>query len=208
MVKIEVRPIGITASPDSPNAYALILKEKQGNRSLPIIIGPFEAQSIALVLEGMATPRPLTHDLMKMILDELRTRIDQVYINDLRDGTFYARIIFEHPPLDIDARPSDAVALAVRCHVPIFVNSDVLDQAGITFSSTRLSDIDDSSKESEFFTKLEDEEEESEVFLPREPEKPKSKIEILQEKLEKAIKEENYELAAKIRDELKKITEK
>lgn len=204
MSKIEVKAIGITQSPDSPNAFALILREKDGTRSLPIIIGPFEAQSIALVLEGLSTPRPLTHDLMRNLLEELNAKIEEVYINDLRDGTFYARIIFDDPPIDVDARPSDAVALALRCQVPIFVNSEILDQAGINFGE-RTRDFEEKSEE-DIFGRSEEEEEEEFDFTKRfEREKPKSKIERLQEELEKAIKEENYELAAKIRDELKKI---
>ncbi|MCX7909396.1 MAG: bifunctional nuclease family protein [Ignavibacteria bacterium] len=203
MDKIEVKAIGITQSPDSPNAYALILREKNGMRSLPIIIGPFEAQSIALVLEGLSTPRPLTHDLMRNLLEKLDAHIEEVYINDLRDGTFYARIIFDDPPIDIDARPSDAVALALRCQVPIFVNSEILDQAGINFTE-RHREYEER-PETDIFGSQEEEEEEIDFTRKIEREKPKTKVERLQEELEKAIKEENYELAAKIRDELKKI---
>ncbi|ROL57808.1 hypothetical protein D9V84_03590 [Bacteroidetes/Chlorobi group bacterium Naka2016] len=203
MDKVEVKAIGITQSPDSPNAYALILREKNGTRSLPIIIGTFEAQAIALVLEGLTTPRPLTHDLMRNILEKLDAKIEEVYINDLRDGTFYARIIFEDPPLDIDARPSDAVALALRCQVPIYVNNEILEQAGITFGE-RQKDIEERT-ESDIFGTSEEEEEDFDFTRRIERERPKSRVERLQEELEKAIKEENYELAAKIRDEIKKI---
>lgn len=201
--KIEVKAIGITQSPESPNAYALILREKDGPRSLPIIIGPFEAQAIALVLEGLSTPRPLTHDLMKNILEKMDAKIEEVFINDLREGTFYARIIFEEPQLDIDARPSDAVALALRCQVPIYVNSEILDQAGITFS-VKPPEMEER-HEADIFGTSEEEEEEIDFTPKIEKERPKSKVERLQEELDRAIKEENYELAAKIRDELKKI---
>lgn len=204
MSKIEVKAIGITPSPDSPNAFALILREKDGPRSLPIIIGPFEAQAIALVLEGLTTPRPLTHDLMRNLLEKLDAQIEEVYINDLRDGTFYARIIFDDPPIDVDARPSDAVALALRCQVPIYVNSEILDQAGINLGE-RPKDYEERS-ETDIFGKPEEEEEEDFFYSKKfERDRPKSKVEKLQEELEKAIKEENYELAAKIRDELKRI---
>ncbi len=204
MEKIEVRPIGITASSDSPNAYALILKEKFGARSLPIIIGPFEAQAIALVLEGMTTPRPLTHDLMKEILEKLDAQIEEVFINDLREGTFYARIIFENPPVDIDARPSDAVALALRLQIPIYVSSELLDEAGMNFP-IRAFDTESEEQDSDIFGK--DEDDEYKLQSEPEPSKPKTRIEELQEQLDKAIKEENYEQAAKIRDELRKILE-
>ncbi len=204
MDKVEVKAIGITQSADSPNAFALILKEKDGTRSLPIIIGPFEAQSIALVLEGLTTPRPLTHDLMRNLIEKLDAQVEEVYINDLRDGTFYARIVFEDPPIDVDARPSDAVALALRCQVPIFVNSEILDQAGITLNE-KYRDFEPRTESDIFGKPEEEEEEEFDITKKIEREQPKTKVEILQEKLEKAIKEENYELAAKIRDELKKI---
>ncbi len=206
MEKIEVKPIGITSSPESPNAFALILKEKDGPRSLPIIIGQFEAQSIAIVLEDVQPPRPLTHDLFKTVLDQLDVKIEEVFINDLRDGTFYARIIFETPQMDIDARPSDAIALAVRFKVPIYVSAKVMKQAGITFGD-KHQDIEQE-QETDIFSSIDDEEEEEFGFSqPKEPEKPKTRVEKLQEELEKAIKEENYELAAKIRDELKRILE-
>jgi len=206
MEKIEVRPIGITTSPESANAFALILKEKHGPRSLPIIIGQFEAQAIAMVLEGVTTPRPLTHDLFKNVLEQLDARIEEVYINDLKDGTFYARILFESPPLDIDARPSDAIALALRFQAPIYVDAEILNQAGITFGE-RHRDLDEE-HETDLFGSMEDEEDELPFPPKKEPEKPKTRVEKLQEELEKAIKDENYELAAKIRDELKRILEK
>lgn len=202
--KIEVRPIAITQSSESPTAYALILKEINGYRSLPIIIGAFEAQSIAFAMEKVPTPRPLTHDLMKNIIELFNAVANEVFINDLRDGTFFARIIFENPPLDVDARPSDAIALALRLNIPIYVNSDLINQAGINVPPKIFQSEEES--ESEFFKTDEDEDE----FTPPEKierVKPKSRVEELQEQLEQAIRDENYELAAKIRDQLKQILE-
>ncbi len=211
MEKLEVKPIGITSSPESPNAYALILKEVFGTRGLPIIIGPFEAQSIAMELEGIEPPRPMTHDLMKNIILNLEAKVSEVFINDLRDGTFYARIIFDFPPIEIDARPSDAVALALRLKAPIYVSSELFDQAGINLTQ-RFSEQEQEERERDIFSS-EDEDYDSDDFdlfrqTQKEQEKtqkPKSRIEELQELLEKAIREENYEQAAKIRDEIKKI---
>lgn len=202
--KIEVRPIAITQSSESPTAYALILKEINGYRSLPIIIGAFEAQSIAFAMEKVPTPRPLTHDLMKNIIELFNATVNEVFINDLRDGTFFARIIFENPPLDVDARPSDAIALALRLNIPIYVNSDLINQAGINVPPKIFQSEEES--ESEFFKT---DEEEDEFTLPEKTErvKPKSHVEKLQEQLEQAIQDENYELAAKIRDQLKQILE-
>lgn len=202
--KIEVRPIAITQSSESPTAYALILKEINGYRSLPIIIGAFEAQSIAFAMEKVPTPRPLTHDLMKNILELLNAVANEVFINDLRDGTFFARIIFENPPLDVDARPSDAIALALRLNIPIYVNSDLINQAGINVPPKIFQSEEES--ESEFF-KTEEDEDDLTLHEKIQKEKPKSRVEELQEQLEQAIREENYELAAKIRDQLKQILE-
>ena len=113
--KIQVDILGLSTSPSSGGAYALILKEMNGNRRLPIIIGAFEAQSIALEMEGIKPPRPLTHDLMKNIIDTFGVSLQDVYINELRDGTFYAKITIEgvSDSQEVDSRPSDAIALAV-----------------------------------------------------------------------------------------------
>ena len=133
MEKVQVDILGLSTSPSSGGAYALILKEMNGNRRLPIIIGAFEAQSIALEMEGIKPPRPLTHDLMKNIIDTFGVSLQDVYINELRDGTFYAKITIEgvSDSQEVDSRPSDAIALAVRYGVPIFVAEEVLNEAGI-----------------------------------------------------------------------------
>lgn len=188
MDKIQVDILGISSSPSNAGAYALILKELHGNRRLPIIIGAFEAQAIALELEGMKPPRPLTHDLMKTIIDTFAVSLNEVYINELRDGTFYAKLIIEgvSNTEEIDSRPSDAIALAVRYSVPMFVDSDVLNEAGI---------------------RSEGEEEEPEP--PAESDEPvkqyTTKYEQLQAALKDAVEKEDYERAAKIRDELRKL---
>ena len=116
MEKIQVDILGLSSSPSAGGAYALLLKESYGVRRLPIIIGSFEAQSIALEIEGIKPPRPLTHDLMKNLVDDLGGTILEIYIDELRDNTFFAKIILEISTLtnSVDARPSDAIALAVR----------------------------------------------------------------------------------------------
>jgi len=131
MDKIQLTVLGLSASPASNNAYALILKEVNGDRRLPIIIGAFEAQAIALEMENVVPPRPMTHDLLKTIIDSFGGFLTEVYINELKEGTFYARLIFEDQGVEIDARPSDAIALAVRCNAPIYVNSEILMETGI-----------------------------------------------------------------------------
>ncbi len=199
MEKIQLVVLGLSASPASNNAYALILKESEGSRRLPIIIGAFEAQAIALEMEGVVPPRPMTHDLMKSLIDKMGTSLTEVFINELRDGTFYAKLIFESINLEIDSRPSDAIALAVRCGAPIYVNSGILDETGLAPQEGE-----------EDFPASEDEEDDlgfmKKPDKPKEEDQPKSKLEMLQMQLEKAIQEENYEKAAELRDELNKMT--
>lgn len=183
--KIQVDILGLSTSPASGGAYALILKEMSGNRRLPIIIGAFEAQSIALEIEGIKPPRPLTHDLMKNIIDTLGFGISEVVINELRDGTFYARLLMENPTNEeIDSRPSDAIALAVRYGVPIYVSLDVMNEAGFIPEG-----------EEDIPTEVVDE------HLSAHEKKLKQ----LETRLQEAIQQENYELAASIRDEIHRL---
>lgn len=201
MEKIQLVVLGLSASPASNNAYALILKEAEGNRRLPIIIGAFEAQAIALEMEGVVPPRPMTHDLIKSLIDSFGSSISEVFINDLKDGTFYAKLIFDVPSLEIDARPSDAIALAVRCAAPIYVNSEILEETGLI---PQESDEDFSEEEEEDdiqYLKNKKTEE------PQPQMKPKNRIEQLQNLLDKAIHDEDYEKAANLRDELKRMLE-
>lgn len=193
MDKIQLVVLGLSASPASNNAYALILKEVDGNRRLPIIIGGFEAQAIALEMEGVSPPRPMTHDLIKKIIDQFGANLSEVFINDLNDGTFFAKLIFDDLGIEIDSRPSDAVAIAVRCNAPIFVSSSILEETGL------IPQDDDK----QIFEKEEDDDE-SDFVVKKEP---KSKAEKLQDQLEKAIQAEDYERAAQLRDEIKRFLE-
>ncbi len=197
MDKIQLTVLGLSASPASNNAYALILKEVNGDRRLPIIIGAFEAQAIALEMENVVPPRPMTHDLLKTIIDSFGGFLTEVYINELKEGTFYARLIFEDQGVEIDARPSDAIALAVRCNAPIYVNSEILMETGI------LPQVDEQDIDEENNMRFDQDQD----ISTNSPKPPKSKIEFLKEQLEKAIKEENYERAAQLRDEIKKNLE-
>lgn len=190
MDKIQVDILGLSTSPSSAGAYALILKETNGKRKLPIIIGAFEAQSIALELEGMKPPRPLTHDLMKNLIDTFAVSLNEVCISELRDGTFYAKLSVEgvSDTQEIDSRPSDAIALAVRFGAPIYVEEEVLKEAGVI---------------------SEDEEDEGEEEMKKKEEAPvkqfTTKLEQLQAALKEAIEKEDYEKAAKIRDDIRKL---
>ena len=187
MEKVQVDILGLSTSPASGGAYALILKEVAGNRRLPIIIGAFEAQSIALEMEGIKPPRPLTHDLMKTIIDRLGVALSEVTVSELRDGTFYAKISVDSQ--EIDSRPSDAIALAVRYGVPIFVSEKVMEEAS-------------------FIPEAEGEEGEK-SSPPAKEKKPAvqkmSKLEALNLQLKQAIEKEDYEKAAQLRDEIRKL---
>ena len=127
MDRVLVDILGLSTNPASGGAYALILREVNGNRRLPIIIGAAEAQSIALEMEGIKPPRPLTHDLMKNIISAFGAELADIIIDELRDGTFYAKLNIDSQ--QIDSRPSDAIALAVRYGVQIYVASSVMDEA-------------------------------------------------------------------------------
>ena len=127
MERVLVDILGLSTNPASGGAYALILREVDGNRRLPIIIGQAEAQSIALEMEGIKPPRPLTHDLMKNIIASFGAELNDVLIDELRDGTFYAKLNIDNQ--QIDSRPSDAIALAVRYGAQIFVATNVMDEA-------------------------------------------------------------------------------
>jgi len=185
--RIQVDILGLSTNPASGGAYALILKEVNGNRRLPIIIGASEAQSIALEMEGIKPPRPLTHDLMKNILTAFGAELQDVTIDELRDGTFFAKLNLDSQL--IDSRPSDAIALAVRYGVQIYVATAVMEEAG--------------------FIPEDEDEEQLPQAKPQKQQKaatPKmSKLEQLHVQLKEAVDKEQYERAAQLRDEIRKL---
>jgi bifunctional DNase/RNase len=170
------------------------LKEIEGNRRLPIIIGAFEAQAIALEMEGIKPPRPLTHDLLKQITDNLGAIVNEVVIDELRENTFFAKIVIEVSGLtqEIDARPSDAIALAVRAEAPIFVATAVMDAAAFVPSDEDEIDV------------------QSDIPLETEkknkPITKETRLAAMHDKLREAIEKEEYERAAMIRDDIKRLT--
>ncbi len=194
MQKVQCEILGLSSSPSTGGAYAILLKEINGSRRLPIIIGAFEAQAIALEIEGIKPPRPLTHDLMKQITDNLGALVMEVLIDELRENTFYAKIILEVSSLtnEIDARPSDAIALAVRAQAPIYVSEIVMEAAAFT-----------PSEEGEKEEALNEEANETNESKPKTKE---AKIAALQNKLREAIEAEEYERAAKLRDDIQRLT--
>lgn len=194
MNKIPLEIVGLSTTQAGNNAYALLLKEADGKRRLPIIIGAFEAQAIALELEGVEPPRPMTHDLFRNMIDKFGASVSEVYINDLHEGTFYSKIIIDTMGFEIDARPSDAIAVAVRFGAPIYIREDILDETGI------VPHPEDSDIEAEVVEQPGD-------FGISGESKPKtrSKESELQIELDRAIEEEDYEKAAEIRDKINEI---
>ncbi len=185
--------IGLSTSPSSGGAYALVLGEVEGNRRLPIIIGAFEAQAIALELEKIQPPRPMTHDLLRGTFEAVDVEVTEVVIDELREGTFFAKIRYRHngEEQQLDSRPSDAVALAVRVDAPIFVAPMVLEEAGIVAEDE--SDISSLAEQAEETSGAEEEEASG------------TQLEQMQRKLEEAVEEENYERAAELRDEIQRL---
>lgn len=201
LVKLTIK--GISYSQTQNGAYALILNEVDGERKLPIVIGAFEAQSIAIALEkDIKPPRPLTHDLFKNFADRFDIVVKQVIIHKLVDGVFYSSIICERDKIEeiIDARTSDAIALALRFATPIFTYKNILDKAGIYLKSNPLTPdkdaqgLDDVLSNPKTF-EMEESNQSGEIYA-------KHSLSELMELLDGAVKDEDYELAAKIRDEI------
>ncbi len=193
MDKIELKIVGLSYSQTQSGAYALVLSEKDGSRRLPIIIGGFEAQSIAIELENMKPSRPLTHDLFKTFADAYNVKIKEIVIYNLVEGVFYSKIICSNgkEDIEIDARTSDSIAIGLRSGAPVFTYEHILSSAGIQLDSDEL--LEDSTAVSESTSK-EDEVEDKQIHT----------LEELDIMLQKAIENEEYENASKIRDEINK----
>ena len=200
LVKLTIK--GISYSQTQNGAYALILNEVDGDRKLPIVIGAFEAQSIAIALEKeIKPPRPLTHDLFKNFADRFDVIVKQIIIHKLVDGVFFSSIICERDKIEeiIDARTSDAIALALRFNAPIFTYKNILDKAGIYLKTSPLK-IDKGSQE------IDDVLSNPETFGLDQTEQryTKHSLSELTELLQTAVENEDYSEAAKIRDEISK----
>ncbi|MDO5509842.1 MAG: bifunctional nuclease family protein [Weeksellaceae bacterium] len=202
LIKLNIK--GISFSQSQAGAYALLLEEEFGDRKLPIIIGNFEAQAIALALEkDLFPPRPLTHDLFANFARHFQINIQSVNIYKLEEGIFYSNIVCVDKDSDIfelDSRTSDAIAMAVRFNAPIYVLKSVMDKAGIEINM-----ITEEDEEEHIESILQDIEDEiKEIVDSAIPEfEGLSKYE-LEQKLKEALEKEHYELAARLRDELNK----
>jgi bifunctional DNase/RNase len=187
MKKFKLKVIGISYSQTQSGAYALILSEENGNRRVPIIIGGFEAQAIVVKLENITPPRPLTHDLFLQFAHEFGISMFEVLIYKLEDSIFFSKLLCNNgeKEISIESRTSDAVALALRFGCPIYMTEDVLDKAGITIT---LSNID----------------EEADILEPEKTKYDGYSNDELSKMIDDAVKTEDYEKAAIIRDELGK----
>lgn len=190
MEKVELRFLRITYSHTHAGAYALILGEVDGDRRLPIIVGAAEAQAIAIQVEHIKPARPMTHDLFKSLAESLDVRMKEVLISDLVEGIFHARLILEQDgdTIEIDARSSDAIALALRFGCPIFSFEFIMSAAGLTVED----EPEDSSEE--------EDREEGQLVKPI----GNSSLDELKEMLDDALDQEDYERASQLRDEIKR----
>ena len=194
MQKIELEIVALSHSITQSNSYAVILGEVGGSRRLPIVIGGFEAQAIAVALENMQPSRPLTHDLMKNFMTSFDIALQEVYICDLQEGIFYAKLVCftANDTIEIDSRTSDAIALAVRFGCPIYVNNSILEQAGLENESAE--------KKINPITSI--------VSDPvNENDLSKMSLEELNELLNEVLEQEDYIRAIDIRDEIAKRNE-
>lgn len=197
MNKVRLEIVGMTYSESSTGAYVLILGDRNSHLRLPIVIGGAEAQSIAVGIERQRNSRPLTHDLFVKFADTFFINIKEVVINRFRDGVFYAMLVCEHNGqlTMVDARPSDAIALAVRLNCEIFAYETVMEEAGIEME-------DESEETREESEKMKDESGEIEVESGASAPLSTQNIEELEEQLQEAIENEDYERAALLRDKI------
>jgi hypothetical protein len=195
MKRIKLKVMGISYSQTQSGAYALLLIEENGERRIPIIIGGFEAQAIVIKLENLEPPRPLTHDLFKKFADQFKIAVIEVMIYKLEDGVFFSKLVCNNGEKEysIDSRTSDAVAIALRFGCPIYIDEDILEKAQIsnTPSDTEpasTEEVDSGSQQNSKYGSFSDEE--------------------LYKMIDEAVKTEDYEKAASIRDEIEKRKKK
>ncbi|MBS1537792.1 MAG: bifunctional nuclease family protein [Bacteroidetes bacterium] len=200
MTRVQLEVAGLTQNPASNGAYALILKEIDGNRRLPITIGAPEAGSIYNELEGIKVQRPLTHDLIKSMLDAIGAAVVEVFIHDLRNETFLATIIIDTASVEIDSRPSDAIAIALRCNAPIFIAESLLEEVSFLPDGMDEEEDDDDIEDDDLKEIREKASKEDE-----QAKRPRSKVELMEQYLSKAVRDEDYERAAQLRDEIEKL---
>lgn len=197
MKKIKLEILGLSSSQSQAGSFALVLGETKGNRRLPIIIGMFEAQAIAIEIEKIIPNRPMTHDLFKSFASNFHFTVEEIIISDLKEGVFFAKIVCSDglKKTEIDARPSDAIAIGLRFDSPIFTYENILAEAGIVLTDEAEEEKAEAEKAPAQRARRES---------PRKDDLKNYSVERLNELLKEAIDKEDYERAAKIRDELSK----
>ncbi len=208
MEKIRLEIIGLSSSQSQTGSFALVLGEVNGNRRLPIIIGMFEAQAIAIEIEKVIPNRPMTHDLFKSFALSFHFIVEEIVISDLKEGVFFAKIICSDgiKNIEIDARPSDAIAIGLRFDVPIYSYETIMSEAGIVLND-ESEDMDEEEEDED-----EDNMEEATIssnkpepsLTGREDQIKNMSLDQLQAMLDDAIEKEDYEKAARVRDEMNK----
>jgi bifunctional DNase/RNase len=190
----QMLPAEIWTVAKTDQGNAVLVKPVDGDKAVPIFIGPLEAQNILLGLGEVEIPRPLTHDLLLHLLVTLEARLVRVDIHTLSEGTFYSNLVLEHQSrrFEIDARPSDSLALAVRADCPIYIDEDLVEEAGVSLEQLKQATIDAEAEEG-------DDEPEAE------PSVAEALLIDLRARLDKAVADENYEEAARLRDEIEKL---
>ena len=198
MDKLRLEILGLSSSQSQSGSFALVLGETEGNRRLPIIIGMFEAQAIAIEIEKIIPNRPMTHDLFKSFAHSFNYKVQEIIISDLKEGVFFAKIVCSNgsEQIEIDARPSDAIAIGLRFDAEIYTYEAILAEAGIVLTDETEDDITEIKSELS-----------SSITKKKEPGKKGGgmkdlSVDKLNELLSEAIENEDYEKAAKIRDEL------
>jgi len=197
--KIKLEILGLSSSQSQSGSFALVLGETEGSRRLPIIIGMFEAQAIAIEIEKIIPNRPMTHDLFKSFAHSFNYKVKEIVISDLKEGVFFAKIVCDNGSdvVEIDARPSDAIAIGLRFEAPIFTYEAILAEAGIVLTDETEDDI------AELKSELKAEKSKTSKTSSGSKDDLKNlSVDKLNELLDKAIEKEDYERAAKIRDEL------
>jgi uncharacterized protein len=193
---VELEILGLSSNHSQSGSFTLVMGEVEGSRRLPIVIGMFEAQAIAIEIEKIIPNRPMTHDLFKSFAVSFKFEIDRIVISDMKEGVFYAKIHCKNSlnDVEIDSRPSDAIAIAVRFNAPIFCAEKVMSEAGIEFTE----------EEKKEESKAESKTSPQKVTVKKEGSLKDFSLDKLNQMLEKAINNEDYERAARIRDEINK----
>lgn len=198
MKKIKLEILGLSSSQSQTGSFALVLGETEGNRRLPIIIGMFEAQAIAIEIEKIVPNRPMTHDLFKSFANNFHFTVEEIIISDLKEGVFFGKIVCSDglKKTEVDARPSDAIAIGLRFDSPIYTYENILAEAGIVLT--------DEAEEDKPEPKIEKAKVKKETSSGKKDDYKNYSVDRLNEMLKDAIDKEDYERAAKIRDELSK----